>query len=120
MGINFAFDFHFTSEAKQDVFFKPRSEECFMYASPSGISEAHRSQTCKRQPRRMRCSSMTVSPDGANWHILCLGLKRETNSSFRVKRTLFWHKEKANYVETDLLESHFMKMTIMAAVLIFI
>jgi hypothetical protein len=46
-------------------------------------------------------------------------VKKESYSSYQVKTTLFKHKEKAKYAEADLLKSHFIKMTVMAATRVF-
>lgn len=73
---------------------------------------------------RERWSTETSKPKGSQveWHalqwwllqwwaglyILRLGLrKRNWSGFFRAKRALFWHKEKANYAETDFLEISF-------------
>lgn len=106
MAINFAFGFHFNSEVKMFSL----SRACKSVARMLLLGEVkHRDLKAKRQPSRMTCSSTMVAPDSPD-PIPCalVWKKKEIDwSFFRAKRALFWHKEKANYAETDLLEISF-------------
>lgn len=120
MAISFAFGFQFNPEVKMSSLSRAHKSVSRMLLLPGEVK--HRDLKAKRQPSRMTCSSMMIASmmGRTEYPAPWFEKKKLIQASSEQRELCFDTKRRQIMQRQTFWKSHFMKMTIMTAALIFI